>query len=47
MIETLREEFLAGEERERLEELLAELGGLKERLQAARERLLPRRIWRN
>jgi DNA-binding transcriptional MerR regulator len=39
MIETIREEFLAGEERERLEELLDELTGLKGRLQAARERL--------
>ena len=38
MIETIQEEFLAGEERERLEELLDELTGLKERLQAARER---------
>jgi DNA-binding transcriptional MerR regulator len=44
MIETLREEFLAGEERERLEELLDELTGLKGRLQAARQRLLQRRI---
>jgi hypothetical protein len=39
MIETIQEEFLAGEERERLEELLDELTGLKERLQTARERL--------
>ena len=39
MIETLREEFLADEERERLEELLDELTGLKDRLQAARERV--------
>jgi len=39
MIETIREEFLAGEERERLEELLDELTGLKDRLQAARERI--------
>jgi DNA-binding transcriptional MerR regulator len=38
MIETLREEFLAGEERQRLEELLDELTGLKDRLQVARER---------
>ena len=38
MIETIREEFLAGEERERLEELLDELTGLKDRLQAVRER---------
>ena len=38
MIDTIREEFLAGEERERLEELLDELTGLKDRLQAARER---------
>jgi DNA-binding transcriptional MerR regulator len=38
LIETIREEFLAGEERERLEELLDELTGLKDRLQAARER---------
>jgi len=38
MLETIREEFLAGEERERLEELLDELTGLKARLQAARER---------
>ena len=38
MIETIREEFLAGEERGRLEDLLDELTGLKERLQAARER---------
>ena len=38
MIETIQEEFLAGEERERLEELLDELTGLKERLQAAKER---------
>jgi DNA-binding transcriptional MerR regulator len=39
MIETIREEFLAGEERDRLEELLDELTGLKERLLAARERI--------
>jgi DNA-binding transcriptional MerR regulator len=38
MIETLREEFLAGEERQRLEELLDELTGLKDRLKVARER---------
>ena len=38
MIDTIREEFLAGEERERLEELLDELTGLKDRLRAARER---------
>ena len=38
MIDTIREEFLGGEERERLEELLDELTGLKDRLQAARER---------
>jgi DNA-binding transcriptional MerR regulator len=38
MIETLREEFLAGEDRQRLEELLDELTGLKDRLQVARER---------
>ncbi|HET7084538.1 MAG TPA: MerR family transcriptional regulator [Rhizomicrobium sp.] len=38
MIETIQEEFLAAEERERLEELLDELTGLKDRLQAARER---------
>ena len=38
MIDTIREEFLAGEERERLEELLDELTGLKDRLQAARDR---------
>jgi len=44
MIETLREEFLAGEERERLEELLDELTGLQGRLQAERERLFQRRI---
>ena len=40
MLETIREEFLADEERERLEELLDELTGLKDRLQAARERFL-------
>jgi hypothetical protein len=39
MIDTIQEEFLAGEERERLEELLDELTGLKDRLQVARERL--------
>jgi DNA-binding transcriptional MerR regulator len=39
MIDTIQEEFLAGEERERLEELLDELTGLKDRLQTARERL--------
>jgi len=39
MIETIREEFLVAEERERLEELLDELSGLKDRLQAARERV--------
>jgi DNA-binding transcriptional MerR regulator len=39
MIETIREEFLGGEERERLEELLDELTGLKDRLQTARERV--------
>ena len=38
MIETIREEFLVGEERARLEALLDELTGLKDRLQAARER---------
>jgi DNA-binding transcriptional MerR regulator len=38
MMETLREEFLAGEERQRLEELLDELTGLKDRLKVARER---------
>jgi DNA-binding transcriptional MerR regulator len=38
MLDTIREEFLAGEERERLEELLDELTGLKDRLQAARAR---------
>ncbi len=38
MIETIREKFLAGEERARLEALLDELTGLKDRLQAARER---------
>jgi DNA-binding transcriptional MerR regulator len=38
MIETIREEFLAGEERARLEALLDELTGLKDRLQAAKER---------
>jgi DNA-binding transcriptional MerR regulator len=42
MIETLRDEILAGEERERLAELLDELVGLKVRLQAARERLVER-----
>ena len=39
MIETIQDEFLAGEGRARLEELLDELTGLKERLQTARERL--------
>jgi len=39
MIETIREEFLVAEERERLEELLDELTGLKDRLQTARERV--------
>ncbi len=39
MIETIQEEFLAGEERARLEDLLDELTGLKDRLQTARERL--------
>jgi len=39
MIETIREEFLVAEERERLEELLDELSGLKDRLQTARERV--------
>jgi len=39
MIETIQDEFLAGEERQRLEELLDELTGLKDRLSAARERL--------
>jgi DNA-binding transcriptional MerR regulator len=39
MIDTIREEFLAGEERMRLEELLDELTGLKDRLQAARARI--------
>src|SRR5215510_5878447 len=38
MIETIREEFLASEERDRLEGLLDELVGLKSRLQAARAR---------
>lgn len=38
MIETIREEFLAGEERARLEALLDELTSLKDRLQAAKER---------
>jgi len=42
MIDTIREEFLAGEERERLEDLLDELTGLKGRLQTARERLSER-----
>jgi DNA-binding transcriptional MerR regulator len=39
MIETIQDEFLAGEERRHLEVLLDELTGLKSRLQAARERL--------
>ncbi len=39
MIETIQDEFLAGEERRELESLLDELAGLKSRLQAARERL--------
>jgi len=39
MIETIQDEFLAAEERDRLEELLDELTGLKARLQSARERL--------
>jgi DNA-binding transcriptional MerR regulator len=38
MIDTIREEFLAGEERARLVELLDELTGLKDRLRAAKER---------
>ena len=38
MIDTIREEFLAGEERARLEALLGELTGLKDRLQAAKQR---------
>ena len=38
LIETIRDEFLAGEERARLEALLDELTGLKDRLQAAKER---------
>ena len=37
MIETIQDEFLAAEERDRLEELLDELTGLKDRLQTARE----------
>ena len=36
--ESVQSDILAAEERERLEELLDELGGLKTRLQAARER---------
>jgi len=36
--ESLQDQILAAEERERLEELLDELGGLKTRLQAARQR---------
>jgi len=39
MIETLQDEFLAGEERRQLEVLLDELTGLKSRLQVAREHL--------
>ena len=39
MIETIQEEFLGNEERQRLEALLAELVGLKSRLHAAKERL--------
>ena len=39
MIETIQDEFLAGEERRQLQALLDELTGLKGRLQAARERL--------
>jgi DNA-binding transcriptional MerR regulator len=39
MIETIQEEFLAGEERQQLEALLQELVGLKTRLHAAKERL--------
>jgi DNA-binding transcriptional MerR regulator len=39
MIETIQDEFLAGEERRQLEALLDGLTGLKSRLQAARERL--------
>jgi hypothetical protein len=38
MIDTIREEFLGREERERLEDLLEELVGLKDRLQTARAR---------
>jgi DNA-binding transcriptional MerR regulator len=38
MIDTIREEFLAGEEQARLVELLDELTGLKDRLRAAKER---------
>jgi DNA-binding transcriptional MerR regulator len=38
MIDTIREEFLGREERKRLEDLLEELVGLKDRLQTARAR---------